>query len=94
MEGINHSHMSEYLEVDCQEVVVHTLRISIFTINVDCEHVCMYKMLFSYTVCCFPKVSIRSIPEFPAVAVAIEARHGRDEPRRSAQGTSLWALFV
>ena len=46
----------------------------------------MYQMSVSYTACRCPKVPLFSIPVFPAVAMAIEARHGLNESRRSTQG--------
>ena len=51
-----------------------------------CEYVCMCQMFVSYTACRCPEVSICSVPGFPAVAMAVEARHGFNEFGRSAQG--------
>lgn len=60
---------------------------SAFTITAKYEHVRIYEMLVSYTVCCCPEVSICSVPGLPAVALAIEAKYGLNESGRSAQGT-------
>lgn len=47
----------------------------------------MYQMLVSCAACCCPEISFSSVPGLPAVAMAVEARHGFNKFGRSAQGT-------
>lgn len=79
--------MSHSRMVDCE------VQAPAFIINVG-EHVSLYQMLVSYTVYCCAQVSICSVADLPAGAMAIQAKHGLNESGRSAQGTYLWALLV
>ena len=64
--------------IACSEDTLH------LAIDLRCEYGHMYKMLVSYAICCCPETSLHSIPEVPARAMAVKARHGRNDFRRSA----------